>query len=489
MHDVTCHVAAEGIGLYGVAFLLQRQTDGCQGILAIGLRLDIIHSQPYIAVLTLAVQLVGGVVGGVMHAVAYGHLAAAQRYAVQALRGVVVVVVVLVRLRLKLITAVVVEHRIAHRVTDRAVLLLGVEVDFLLDGRIQAAGVHRRFAVAVLLQSVQQLLEVYLHRRAVDAVIYGVVMHAVVPAHRIDGLQRSVRQVEGLAACARGKQCGVTLRRGLYNLVLNREQIHLKLTRLRIGMDSDAFLLQQGVRCAHYAVGLKLVAKLIYAMLHLLHHRVAAQVIRVVHEVRYVVALELQHELQVIAEVVRTEAEGFGQVALVDTAGYTADEAHLGLVVEPYAVQRLGQGKRVCPFLYVQDSFALKHVSRLEDMQCVGLTLAQRQLEITVRTRHQRYAVAQHRVAVEREHRPGYGDGREFVQRASCQADGGGIDEVDVRGYSMIRRQRHAGALGTRIIITELRVRVRRHYSELRTAADVVGQAVKQERTVGACYG
>ena len=48
----------------------------------------------------------------------------------------------------------------------------------------------------------------------------------------------------------------------------------------------------------------------------------------------------------------------------------------------------------------------------------------------------------------------------------------------------MIRRQRHAGALGTGIIITEFRVRVRRHDGELRTAADVVQQAVEQERTV-----
>ena len=85
-----------------------------------------VDGQPYVAVLALLVQLVGGVVGRVVHAVAHRHGAAALRHAVQALRGVVVVVVVLVGLRLKLVAAVVVEEGVTHRVVHRAVLLLGI---------------------------------------------------------------------------------------------------------------------------------------------------------------------------------------------------------------------------------------------------------------------------------------------------------------------------------------------------------------------------
>ena len=56
--------------------------------------------------------------------------------------------------------------------------------------------------------------------------------------------QRCLREVKGLTALSVGKECGIACCRCLYHFVLNREEIHCKLTRLRIGIDYDTLLLK-----------------------------------------------------------------------------------------------------------------------------------------------------------------------------------------------------------------------------------------------------
>ena len=411
---ITHHEGAKRIGLYGVTFLLQRNADSAKSIIAVGLRLYMIDREPNVAVLTLIVELEDGAVGGVVHAVAYGDLATALRYAVQALRGIVVVVVILIRLRLELVTAVVVEQRVAQGVTDRTVLLFAVELEALLHVRIDAVHAQALLTVAVLLHAVQQLLEEHLNRRAVDAVIHGIVMHAVVLVYYIVRLQRSVGQVESLVTRTGSKQGSITECRRLNDLVLDGVQIDRILTRLRVGMDDNALFLEQGVRSTDglkrpWATGVTW-ATCPNLVRYLLLERITAQVIGVVNEAGHVIALELQHELQAVAEVVRTQAESCRQVALVYTAGYTAHEAHLSQVVEPYAIQRLGQSKRFFPVLHAQYTISFESVSGFEDTQRISLVLVQSQLECSVGSRLQRCAVAQHSVAVEGEHCTGYRD-------------------------------------------------------------------------------
>ena len=72
-------------------------------------------------------------------------------------------------------------------------------------------------------------------------------------------------------------------------------------------------------------------------------YRVAGQVIRIVDHVGSIIALEHQHELQIIAQVVRSQAQGGRQFLLVDTTGYTTDKTHFRTVIEPHAVQRLDE--------------------------------------------------------------------------------------------------------------------------------------------------
>ena len=107
-------------------------------------------------------------------------------------------------------------------------------------------------------------------------------------------------------------------------------------------------------------------------------HGVARQVVGVMHEMRRIVALELQHQLQVIAQVVGTNTESALQVALVYATGYTTDQSYLGLVVETHAVQRFVQREGLLAILYTQDTLALEGMSGLEDLQGIRLTLGHR---------------------------------------------------------------------------------------------------------------
>ena len=208
-----------------------------------------------------------------------------------------------------------------------------------------------------------------LYRRTVDAVIYGIVGDRIV-AIRIGLLaQRCVRQVECLGAGTRTEERGIALGCCLYHLVLHRIQIHGILTRLRIRLDGDTLLLKQRMGHVVAAVGDDL------AVADCLLHGVARQVVRVVHEMRRIVALELQHQLQVIAQVVGTNTESALQVALVYATGYTTDQSYLGLVVEAYAVQRLVERECLLAILYAQDTLALEGMSGLEDLQGIRLTL------------------------------------------------------------------------------------------------------------------
>ena len=72
----------------------------------------------------------------------------------------------------------------------------------------------------------------------------------------------------------------------------------------------------------------------------MLLHRVARQVVRVMNDMRRVVALEHQHELQILAKVILTQTETVLQGSLVITARHASHKSHFGTVIEPYTVQR-----------------------------------------------------------------------------------------------------------------------------------------------------
>ena len=64
-------------------------------------------------------------------------------------------------------------------------------------------------------------------------------------------VQRRIGQVECLARLALRIQRRVALRRGLGDLVFNREQVHVILAGRHVGIDDDTFLIVFGSRHSH----------------------------------------------------------------------------------------------------------------------------------------------------------------------------------------------------------------------------------------------
>ena len=66
-----------------------------------------------------------------------------------------------------------------------------------------------------------------------------------------------------------------------------------------------------------------------------------------------VIPFKHEHQLEVIAEVVLAQSLSQRQVLLVESAGYTTNEPHFRLVIEPYAVQRFDEGESIAACLHL----------------------------------------------------------------------------------------------------------------------------------------
>ena len=327
------------------------------------------------------------------------HLSAALRYTVQGTRlGIVVVVVVFKRSHGELISAVEHENRMAQRIGHRSVFALGVQLYRFGSARRETAGTHLFLTKSVLLNTIEQLRELNLNRSMVDAVIERLVMNRIALVHFREIFERCFRQIKGLAACTGREKRSVSVGGRLYHFVLHRVQVHRIFAGRCVRTDRNTLLLKQCLRTS-------------YRLLQ----RVAGQVVRVMHQMRSVVALELQHELQVIAEVVLTQTKAMWQVALIVTSGDTTDEAHFGLIIETDTVQRFVQGKSLFAVLYAQNTLAFEGMSGFENLQFVQLPFGDCQLKGTVDSGRQRSTVAANRVPVEHEHRTGYRNGAVLV--------------------------------------------------------------------------
>ncbi len=177
---------AEDLGLDGITLYLQGGTDGMQRIGARELGLELVHGEVDVAVPTHAVQRIGVVLGGAFHAVVDGDAAAALWYAVQgAVLRTVIEVIILVRLCLELVLAVVAEYGVAHRIGDDGCSFdvvctaFNIERYLFIAALIETANLHRFLAIAILRQTVEQLLHVNFDRRMVDAVISSVVTNGI----------------------------------------------------------------------------------------------------------------------------------------------------------------------------------------------------------------------------------------------------------------------------------------------------------------------
>ena len=381
---ITGHKTAQG-AIIGVApFSFHRQVECTQGVIAGSHEVEVIHlhiNQRF----ALIIQGIGfgcRIFAG-LEAVEYLQRSATKAYAVARVQLIIVIEIVLVRAHAELVGASLLEDRMTEQVLDGAGRVLAVQADGM--ALVNDTGYTQfLFAHSVLRHSVHQLYHTYLHRIAVDAV-EACIIGSMAP-HRVGGEhgQRRIRQVECRHARLHIQQRGISRSGGLRHFVLHGEEIHRVFTTAYVRTDNDAFLLVGDLRA-------------IYGEMQ----RVLRQVIRVMHDMCGVVAFELEHELQVITEVVRTKSQSRWQGLLVQATGYATYEAHLGAVIEAYAVERFDERESRIALCDEQPSVVGEGVSRFGHLQAAGHGLGQRKLKIAVNTAGIDTPATTDRIAVE----------------------------------------------------------------------------------------
>ena len=312
----------EEVGLDGVAFGLEGSADAAQGCFAGVGEVDIVAFEHDGRILALIVELVGTALGSRMETVANGDRTATDRHAVDDTGLLVVIIAILfIRRYHELVLAIVHEDRITQGIYGFAVLL-GIEREVVCL-TIHVGIFARLLSISGFLHTIEELGHLDLDRRTVDAVVNGVIGDRAVVVGIVDMIQRCVGEIEGLAARTCGEESGIAVGSSLHHFVLHREEVRRILTRRDIRTEDDAFLLEEDVRTVDGAV-----------------QRIMRQVVGIVDDMGGVIAFEHEYELEVITEVILTQAEAVLECLLVITTGYTSDETYLRLVIQPNAVQR-----------------------------------------------------------------------------------------------------------------------------------------------------
>ena len=216
---------------------------------------------------------------------------AAKAHTVARVITIVVIVVVLVRAYAELIGASLLEDRMPKQVVDctRRVLAIKLDSTALVDDTGHADVL---FAHAVLHHAVHHLLQSYLHGVPVYTVKACVIGSMSAERVGVEDRERCIRQVEGGHTCLYIQQGGVARGGGLHHFVFHGEEIHRILTRADVGADDDTLLLIDGQRAIHRKM-----------------QGILRQVVGVMNNMGGVVAIELEHQLQVVAQVILTKSQ------------------------------------------------------------------------------------------------------------------------------------------------------------------------------------
>ncbi len=421
-----------------------------------------------------------------VHAVVDIHFVAVQHHLVACRRGVAaVVVVVLVRRDAEGVFALG-EYRLAEQILVFAVFVF---IDQILcpchaveDGHVGAL-----VAEIALLHAVNHLRE-----RDADIAVIGVAERVVAEHHflvveqRID--KEAVGQVERLHGRALVRQRGVALGVQLRNLIFDGEQIDKELARRFVGINQNLLLLEYHARV--------LLVRGVGGVQNGGVQLVDGGVLRVVNQQRRVVALQLEHHGQAVAQVVAAQAEAERQLALVVAADDTAQEAYLGLIVHPQAVHVL-RGLEQAVALDDEESVVSECVLIHDGLNGDGC-LRNVEAKITRRVGHDTVAVSVfHGHPIHQELHIAHRNGRVAEQHAACEAHRFGIDKVDAVHLGTRGVERDGGDAVGVAVIGEFSVLGGRRDGEggaavERNAAEAVGTvlvaygAIRQHGVIGA---
>ena len=344
------HVCFQWFGFVVRAVHLQGHAHGGESIVACQ-QIGCLCSLYRVVALTLVVQMQGVAVGGADHTVVDGHHAARELHHVDGVALRVVVIVVFLRCRDgEAILAVGVEHRMSEGVVrfQRVTLALRPVLfpHTVCQRQLLLVAAQGLVAVVVVAEVVELfkalLLVVDDDWRVVDAAVLRVVFlhgvfHILLGA---DGLPRSlhhilvrgerVGQVDHVARLSVLEQGGIARGGDLLYLPLHRWQQHLVFACMHVRIDHLA--VQGGVHLCLLRVLLvlfigSLVLKHLVALLQV-------AVLDVEHQSGGVVALQREHHLQAVAQVVGRETVAQWLLALFLTAHDTSGELHALRVVE-----------------------------------------------------------------------------------------------------------------------------------------------------------
>ena len=339
------------------------------------------------------------------------HFRACQRTGRVFAKNVVVIIVVLVRRHFKGIEVTGLEHRITKGVG------LGGRIVERHGGFVTShiGGFVLRYTKMTLVVVVN-LLVGNLCLAAIDAVVDCVVADGVGQGVFVGHVGRrgvyqrkGLGEVERLAHLALLEERGVAFGRCLYHLVLHGIEFGDVFARLLVGANDDAVaLIVHGVAVSRVEVG-----ELLVARAHLV-------VQLVFHDPGGVVALELEHEAQAVAEVVDREGAAEGFAAFGHAAHHASHEFHLGLVPEAHLIDGTLEVVVLVALLVEQVTVVHKGMPVLHDLH--GVYAARHvEFKLALVVGGNGLAVALQLATVDKEAGLAHGNARTFVEHRTAQ--------------------------------------------------------------------
>ena len=339
------------------------------------------------------------------------HFRACQRTGRVFAKNVVVIIVVLVRRHFKGIEVTGLEHRITKGVG------LGGRIVERHGGFVTShiGGFVLRYTKMTLVVVVN-LLVGNLCLAAIDAVVDCVVADGVGQGVFVGHVGRrgvyqrkGLGEVERLAHLALLEERGVAFGRCLYHLVLYGIEFGDVFARLLVGANDDAVaLIVHGVAVSRVEVG-----ELLVARAHLV-------VQLVFHDPGGVVALELEHEAQAVAEVVDREGAAEGFAAFGHAAHHASHEFHLGLVPEAHLIDGTLEVVVLVALLVEQVTVVHKGMPVLHDLH--GVYAARHvEFKLALVVGGNGLAVALQLATVDKEAGLAHGNARTFVEHRTAQ--------------------------------------------------------------------
>ena len=316
---------------------------------------------------------------------------------------------------------------------------------------------HRFLAVVSHFHAVLELRAGDGNRIVIRDAVHRIRRHFVVVVVEPNRIRRHRQQIQRLAGLTSSIERRIASCGGLRNLVLHGIEVGAVLTGLLIRTDDDAFLRIDNLRrTCHDGI-----ARRDGLLLYRGANRIQGRILRVVNDLRDIVAFQFQYQLQVIAQVVRTQAEAKDLVGLVLAADETTRQPHFRLVVHVYAIQGILQPQGAAT-VDIHESVSGKRVTGLEHLQREGVVLGHLDREIARTVGLVNRITGAHDLSIQFQARIAHRYRRVLVQHASAEANGRDVLKRQSFRNGVVLAQRDGSRTHVRVVVVERGIRTGR---------------------------